>query len=337
MTLALRLALTALLGLFALGPATAQAASKSVCVYDPAGRAGPIFGFMEPWARNAAAWGAEVELKPYTDEATAIKDFDAGSCDAVAASGVRLQRFNKTTYTLEALGGIPDYTLLQRSVVALQKKADYAWMFKSGSYEVAGVYPLGAVYAFVRDSSIDNPQSLGGKKIATLDYDATSKFVVNNIGGVMVGVDLSTLGNTFNNGGADVTFLPATAYTPFELWKGLGEDGAVIKYPITQVTLQIVLKPGDWPEGFGAKSRSYAADNFGTALTAVKKAEAEIPAKYWKSPEAAKLQGFDDLLRKYRKQLLDKGSYNAKVLAMLKRARCGADKARPECADQQPY
>ena len=293
---------------------------------------------MEPWARNAATWGAEVELKPYTDEATALADFDAGSCDAVAASGVRLQRFNKTTYTLEALGGIPDYTLLKRSVVALQTVPSYEWMFKQGSYEVAGIYPLGAVYAFVRDGSIDNVESLGGKKIATLDYDKTSKYVVNNVGGVMVGVDLSSMGPTFNNGGADVAFLPATAYTPFELWKGLGANGAVIKYPITQVTLEIVLKPEAWPEGFSAKSRKFAADNFDVALSAVKKAEAEIPAKYWKAPDPAKVQGFDDLLRDLRRKLRDDvGAYNGKVLGMLKTARCGANKARPECADQNPY
>lgn len=335
MNLALRLALLCILGMATALPA--QAADKKVCVYDPVGRAGPIFGFMEPWAKQAEAWGASVELKPYPDEATAIKDFDAGSCDAVAASGVRLQRFNKSSYTLEALGGIPDYKLLGRSLVAVQKKDAYAWMFKSGSYEVAGVYPLGAVYAFVRDRSITSPSDLGGKKIATLDYDATSKYVVNAIGGIMVGVDLSTLGNTFNNGGADVTFLPATAYTPFELWNGLGAGGAVVKYPITQVTLQIMLKPADWPAGFAAKSRAFAADNFTVALGAVQKAEAEIPSKYWLTPSAEDAKAFDKLLRQYRKDLMDKGSYNAKVLALLKKGRCGSDATRKECAQEGNY
>ena len=72
-------------------------------------------------------------------------------------------------------------------------------------------------------------------------------------------------------------------------------------------------------------------------FAAVKKAEGEIPSKYWKTPTTANAQAFNTQLRKYRKDLMDKGSYNAKVLAMLKKARCGADAARPECADAGQY
>jgi len=335
MSTLLRLAILLLVG--ATFGATADA-DKKVCVYDPGGRSGFIFQFMEPWALQTSAWGAQATLMPYTDEATAVNDFAAGNCDAVAASGVRLQSYNKATYTLEAVGGVPDYTLFNRMLNALQTKETYSWVFPSKGYEVVGLYPLGAVYAFVNDKSINSVETLSGKKVATLEYDKTSMHVVKKLGGVVVPVDLSTLGPTFNNGGAQVTFLPATAYTPFELWRGLGDNGGVLKYPLLQVTLQIMIHPDRFPEGFADQSRAFVAAHWGDAKAAIDRAEGEIPAKYWMEPTASQKRGFDALFQRLRIELKDKvGAYDGRVLSMLKKGRCGSDKARAECADQLEY
>lgn len=321
-----------LLPLLALvAPSAARAAS--VCVYDPAGRTGFMYKMAEGWAVQAAAWGATVSLKPYTDEATAVNDFTAGSCDGVMASGVRLQRYNAATYTVEAVGGVPSYELLQPVLTTLQTKTNYAPMFDAGAYETVGIWPLGAVYVMVDDKSMASVGALAGKRIASLDYDKASALAIQRMGGVGVPADLATLGPAFNNGELDVLFLPATAYTPFELWHGLGTNGGIISTPLLQVTYQVLIHDGKFPADFGTKSRAWVASDFGTALKAIKAAEAGIPSKYWVTPTAAAKTELDGFAQKMRLELRDKAkSYDGRVLALLKKARCNAEPSRAECA-----
>ncbi len=333
MPLLLALVAALLLLLPGVAQAQAQAQARTACVYDPAGRTGFMFKLAESWAVQAAGWGAPVTLKPYTDEATAVNDFTAGSCDAVLASGVRLQRYNAATYTVEAVGGVPSYELLQPVLNTLQTKEVYAPMFKAGAYETVGIWPLGAVYVMVRDRNLASIGALSGKRIASLDYDKASGLAIQRMGGVGVSSDLATLGPAFNNGELDVLFLPATAYTPFELWRGLGQKGGIIRTPLAQVTFQILVHEGKFPADFGTRSRAWVAGDFATALKSIKAAEAGIPATTWIDPTAAAKAELDGFGQKMRIELRDKQkSYDGKVLALLKKARCNADGARAECA-----
>lgn len=324
-----------LAGAFALlGVASSsEAQAASVCVYDPAGRTGFMYKIAEGWAVQAAAWGATVSLKPYTDEATAVNDFTAGSCDGVMASGVRLQRYNAATYTVEAVGGVSTYELLQPVLTTLQTKSNYAPMFDAGAYETVGIWPLGAVYVFVRDRSLNSIGALSGKRVASLDYDKASALAIQRMGGVGVSADLATLGPAFNNGELDVLFLPATAYTPFELWHGIGTKGGVITTPLLQVTYQILIHDGKFPADFGTKSRTWVASDFGTAMKAIRSAEAAIPATSWITPTAAAKTELDGFSQRMRLELRDKQkAYDGRVLSLLKKARCNADATRAECA-----
>ena len=319
--------------LAALAVASPRAEAASLCVYDPAGRTGFAYKWMESWKTQAAGWGVAVELKSYNDEETAVKDFDAGKCDGIAATGIRLQKYNRAAYTVEAVAGVPSYALLKQVLVTLQTKDTYDHVFESGPYQTAGIYPLGAVYAFVRDRNINDAGDFAGRTIAYMDYDRTSLTVVETIGGVKVPSNLSTLSSTFNNGRADATFVPASAYTPFELWKGLGETGAVVKYPLLQVTMQIVLRKDAFPDGFDDQSRAYVASQFDTAMQTVNKAEAEIRSSYWIPMESpAKEQAFEREMQKLRIKLRDAGSYDPEILTLLRKARCNADSSRWECS-----
>lgn len=326
--------LAPLCALLGLGAASADAAAATVCVYDPAGRTGFAYGWMQSWQEASAAWGATVELKAYNDEETAVKDFDNGVCDGLAATGPRLQKYNRATYTVEAVAGVPSYKGLKNVLGTLQTNAAYSNLFTSGAYETVGIYPLGAVYAFVRDRGIDDTGDFAGRTIAYMDYDKTSLTVVETIGGVKVPVNLSTLSSTFNNGRADATFVPASAYTPFELWKGLGSNGAVVKYPLLQVTMQVVLRKDAFPAGFGDKSRTYVAGQFDTAMQVVNASEGAIKDSYWIPMESpAKEQEFEREMQKLRVKLRDQGVYDGSVLTLLRKARCYEDSARWECAN----
>jgi len=149
-----------------------------------------------------------------------------------------------------------------------------------------------------------------------------------------VPADLGSIGPKFNNGDVDACYVSAPAYAPFELGRGLGSNGGVIKYPIAQATLQLLVRHDKFPADFGAKSRTWFAGKYKTAEAIVKKAEAEIPSKYW--VDAQNTSGFDDMFLNVRLDLRDKHSaYDGKMLNTMARVRCGIDAARPECAEKK--
>ena len=270
----------ALTGLMASTPALAE--TRSLCVFDPGGKSGDYYALLEEFSIEASGWGVDISLKAYTDEETAAKDYEAGQCDGVAATGVRLQRFNRFPSTVEAIGALPDYALLQSMVNTLANYESAAKRLRSGDHETIGILPVGAVYLFVHDRSIDTVGELAGKRIATMDYDKASPVMVDRVGAIIVAADLGSIGPKFNNGDVDACYVSAPAFRPFELWRGLdATNGGVLRAPLAQATLQVMIRTDRFPADFPSKARKDLAGRFDKALEVVTKAEADIPAKYW--------------------------------------------------------
>jgi hypothetical protein len=325
--------IAALAGLATASPASAE--SRTICAYDPAGKSGEFFRLLGDYGLKAGEWGVNVELRAYTDEETAAKDYEAGQCDGVVATGVRLQRFNNYATTLEAIGALPTYSSIQSMMKSLAKYEGMAKPLTKGGHETVGIIPAGAVYLFVRDRNIDTVAELAGKRIATMDYDKGHPYMVNRMGAIVVPADLGSIGPKFNNGDVDICYMAAVGYGPFELHRGLASGGGVIKAPLAQGTFQVMIHQDKFPADFGAKSRQYWADNFQTAMTAVKKADSMIPADKWIEIPPDRLAEWDALFQDVRVELREKGSYNGTMLGYMKKTRCYQDKARAECADSR--
>lgn len=322
------LAVAALAGVAAASPAEAAV----VCTYDPAGRSGDYFKMLQDFALEAKTWGADIEVRPYTDEETASKDYEAGRCDGVVATGVRLQRFNRFPSTLEAIGALPTYDHLRYMVDALARYGNKGLV--SGDNETVGFIPVGAAYLFVRDRNVDTVAELAGKRIATMDYDKAAPVMVQRVGAIMVAADLGSIGPKFNNGDVDACYVSAPVYKPFELHRGLGDKGGVIRLPLAQATLQVLVRPSRFPAGFGDKARKYFASRFDDALAIVKAAEAGIPAKYW--IDVGSIEQFDELFQSVRVALRDEHkAYDGIMLKVMRNHRCERDPSRPECAEQK--
>jgi len=316
--------------------APAQAETRSICVYDPAGKSGDYFGIMSKYATEASTWGVEVEIKAYTDEETASKDYEAGQCDGVVATGVRLQRFNKFGASIEAIGGLKTYGQLKDMVTTLATSDGASAKLSQDGNTVVGFIPVGAVYLFVRDKGVDTVPELAGKRIATMAYDKASVFMVDRIGAIMVPADLGSIGPKFNNGDVDACYVSAPAFRPFELHRGLASGGGILKAPLAQATLQVMIRDDKFPDGFAAKSRADLLGRFGTALTIIEKAEADIPANLWVDIPEATLKDWDQMFQGVRISLRDeKKAYDPMMLSVMKTLRCKTDGARPECAENK--
>ncbi len=317
-------------GTIAIVSSQAQA-RQTICVFDLVGTAGDVYALMKDYALAAKGWGADIQLKAYTDERVAAEDFKAGKCDGASISGMRGRQFNSFTGSIDAIGALPDLKLTI-NVMQLLAKPQLAKDMVSGPYEVAGVIPVGAAYLFVNDRSLNTLAKAAGKKVAVLDYDKAQAKMVQQIGAQPVSSDVTNFGSKFNNGQVDVIGAPAVVFKPLELYKGLGSKGAIIRFPLLQVTGNVIIRKDKFPEGYGQKSRTWVAGQLPRAYTMLTKMEAEIPAKYWMDIPANDKVGYVKLMRESRIALTKEGIYNKKMMSFLKRARCQAEPSSFECA-----
>lgn len=304
---------------------------KTYCIFDPVGASGPIYTRMIDYSTAALAWGAEIELQAYTNEAVALADFQAGMCDAALVTGTRIRPFNVFTGSLEAVGGLTSYQQV-RELVNILARPQAAKYMKDGRYEIIGIIPGGSVYIFVRDRAIDSVEAAAGRKVATLDYDLASRHVVEHIGATMVPATVATFAPRFNNGDVDIAYAPAVAYEPFEMYKGLGEEGGIYRFAFAQMNFQLISYSDQFPEGFGQKSREFIASRFDSAMQHIITAEEGISENYWIDlPDEQELE-YLDMLANIRDELARRGVYDTQMMKLMKKLRCRANPMHHECA-----
>ncbi len=310
--------------------ATSSYAQK-MCVFDPLGTQGDIYSMMKDYALAAKQWGADITLKAYTDERIASEDLKAGQCDGASLTGVRTRQFNSFTGSIDSIGGLPSNSMA-KSVITLMANPKLAPLMLNKGYEVVGVSTLGSVYIVVNDRSINSLQQVVGKRFGVLDYDKAEAVMVEKVGGQAVSVDLTSIGGKFNNGQVDVIAVPALAFKALELNKGIGTKGAIVRFPMTHFTSDIIIRPGKFPEGFGQKSRTWVAAQVDRQMAIANRAERSIDARYWMElPEKDKL-GYTKIMREARLTLTRDEFYHKKMMGILKRVRCAQDPASFECS-----
>ena len=313
----------------------AQAAKVDICVFDLLGKSGESFQMAQEWALAAKSWGAEVNLIPRQDEAVADNDFKAGKCDGVFMTAMRARQYNKFAGSIDALGGAPSNEIAKRAIAFALDKRNESKMTSSLSgkkYEVAGIAPLGSAFIFVRDKGINSIEKAAGKKFAVLGYDDAQKIMVQRVGAQAVISDVSNFVAKFNNGQVDMVGAPAYAYKPLEIYKGLGSNGAMFNFPVLQVTADFVIRPDQFPAGFGQKSRDWFVKNLPKSFAMIGRSEAGIPAKYKMNLSAEDKTKYQKLLREGRMDMTKRGIYDASMMSVLKKARCSVDKANFECS-----
>lgn len=310
---------------------SAQAsAGNKICVFDILGAQGDVSGMMKDYALAATKMGASLELKSYTDERTAAEDFKAGQCDGVMLTGMRGRQFNSFSGSLDSIGAIPSYPVMEKTLATMANPA-LAGKMVQGKYEVAGIAPAGAAYLFVKSRSINHVDKLAGKKIAIFDYDKSQAKMVQKVGAQPVSSDITNFAAKFNNNAVDIIASPALAYKPLELYKGLGKDGAIVRFPIAQLTFQMIINKDKFPAGYGQKSRVYWDGQYDRAMGLIKKAEKDVPAGVWMDLPAKDRDGYVVMLRDARISLTKEGIYDPTMMKLLKKTRCSVDSGDAEC------
>lgn len=315
-------------------PNLAQA-KQNVCVFDLLGKAGESYKLMEEWALAAKTWGTDVNLIAYRSEDQVDKDFKTNKCDAVAMTTMRSRQYNKFGGSIDALGGVPSNEIANKAIVyALDKRnAKRLVSTQNGvKYELAAISPLGIAYIFVRDRTVNTLQKAKGKKFAYLHYDDAQKMAVQQVGAVGVPSDISNFVKKFNDGQVDAIAAPVYAFRPLEIYKGLGNKGAMFTFPVVNVTADLIIKADQFPLGFGEKSRAWSVKQLPKMFRKIQQMEADIPAKYKLTISKEDQITYQKLLRDGRIELTKRGVYDADMMSVLKRARCTVDRTNFECS-----
>jgi len=324
----------AALSIAAIAPiSSAQAAT--MCVFDVIGANGDVYNMVKDFTLELKTHGIDFDLKPYTDEGVAIGDFNSGQCDAVAATDLRTRPFNRFTGSISAVGALPTYKDLETLLATLaQPKA--APLMKENGYEVLGIVPAGAGFLFVNDREIDTAAELAGKRVATLDYQKDAIHMVNYVKATVVPSDMTNFAGKFNNGSVDTAYAPAFAYEALELYKGIGDKGGIVDYPLAQLTVQIIARDEVLEDSVAQKAREVAWGMFPQAMNMIGGLEKAIPEDKWISIPEKDIVGYQEMFRENRLEMRDgvNGApvvYSPKMLSLMSKIRCSSNPGASEC------
>lgn len=287
-----------------------------------------------PLKRKAST---DVTFRVYTDERVAAEDFKAKGCDGIAMSNIRARQFNAFVGSLDAIGAVPSYKHMDE-VIGLLARPEMAEYMVNKDYEVVGIIPMGVAYVMVRDRRINSLAKAAGKKVAVFDFDKSQAKLVQRVGAQPVAVDLSSVAGKFNNGQVDIMAGPALIFKPFELHKGMTNsdtgkvEGAIIRFPLLQVTGVMMMHRNRFPDGLGQLVREYASSQLAPAYKFVDDTEKSIDPKYWMDVPAADKPGYIKLMREGRIDMTKEGFYHPKMMSLLKKVRCKLEPANYECS-----
>ena len=310
-------------------------AKQQVCVFDLLGKAGESYKFLEEWALVSKKWGAQVQLISFQDEDLADKAFQNDKCDAVYMTSMRARTYNKFAGSIDALGGVPSNKIAQKAVEYVLDPRNTKRMIttlQGENYEVAGIGLIGSAYIFVKDRSLNTIEKAQGKKFAILHYDRAQRVMVERVGAVPVISDISNFIKKFNTGEVDVVAAPAYAYKPLEIEKGLGSKGAMLNFPVVNVTADLIVRPERFPAQFGVQSRQWFLQKIPQSFAMVQRLEAAIPSKIKMQLSKEDKEKYQRLLREGRIDLTKQGVYDPGMMRVLKKARCTVERTNFECS-----
>lgn len=322
-------------------PTTAQARdSKRFCVFDVAGASGYVYNLLKSYRRKALQYGEDLTMMPYTDEDRVRADFDAGRCDLIAVTDMGVRHYNRFTGSISAIGAVPRYEDLQvlLHILSSRRVAD---KLEQGDHTVLGVAPMGAAYLFVNDRSIDTVEDLRGKRIAVFEGHYDARHMVEYVGARPVRAKISNFAQLFNSGEVDMAYAPAAAYEVLEMFRGMGETGGIVRFPVGQVTVQLVAKKGTFDDEFVAHSRKAVSRLYSEAMRMIRQYEDTVPRERWVEIPASARQGYQEMLREVRIDLDNNQSklgqlaaqvYDDDMMTILRKVRCYTNPGGQECS-----
>lgn len=301
---------------------------RSFCVWDPLGRAGPIFATVSDQAVRSLHYGIVLDVRAYQDENVLLEDLKARRCDAALLRGNRVYEFNRFAATVEAIGAVPDLTHLKilMQVVANSRSAP---RLKENGYTVLGIASLGESYLFAADKNASNVDAFRDQPLAVVAHDPSlqaSAELFSNQTNVLL---MPELIQGFTQGTIPVMMAPLAVYPVMA--GQLSSPISIFAYPVAQSTVHLVGHSDRFPTGLAQLIREDFLFNFDAYQRRVEQERSAIPASSWKSVDAKSRAQFDREWSSLREELLSQGLYDESMLTLQQRVRCRLAPHADEC------
>lgn len=311
--------------------------SLTVCLFDPAGQNGPVAEIAKDLALDALAFGLKMKLRTYSDERVAAEEFKAGRCEAVGLSSLRARQFNRAVGSIDAPGNLRNYDEM-KTLIRIMAHPDFMPFAIAGKYQVIGVIPVGALFVMSRDRGINSIEKVAGKRVAVLDWDPAQAKMISALGAQPVPSDLSSFAGKFNNGQVDIIAAPSMAYHPLELYRGIGHQGGVIRFPIMLATGTLMIrrdlvlpKIPDLDQRL-LEMRQYGLRFIDDFLKRIEKMDNSLPANVWVELSAQEKVRYSRMLREARLKMTADGIYDTNVMHLMRKVRCKHQPQHEECS-----
>lgn len=313
---------------------------KEFCVFDVAGASGFVYQTLETYRRQVMADGVQLNMRPFTNEDEVIVAFEQGDCDLIAVTDMGVRKFNDFSGSISAIGAVPRYEDLKvlMYILASPRVADH---LETDSHQILGIAPMGAAYLFVNDRSINHVDALKGKRITVFEGHYDARHMINYVGAVPVDARISNFAQLFNSGEADISYAPGAAYEVLEMFRGMGDRGGIVRYPVGQVTIQLVARTGEFDDRFVRKSRRLVSRLYPEAMRIIRQYENTIPEERWVDIPDDAIMEYQEMLRGVRIDMqgsqdretqLAAAAYNENMMTILRKVRCYTNPGAQECS-----
>ena len=310
--------------------------NRKVCTWDPVGMNGPVMAFFKDLTAKAIPWGYALDFIAYLDENKVAEDLSAGKCDIGIVTAILSRDFVQFAGTLDAIGGITSEDKLKKTLASITspKATD---LMSDGNYEVVISMPVGSMFAFVNDKSINNIDRFRGKRIGILNGDIQTKTFAELAGAIPFNTTLEDFADQFKRGIVDIIFMPALAYETFELYKGLGDKGGILDIRLFYGMIQAIARKSEFAEDFGTKMRRYLYNKLDMTINMIDQAEQSIPPKYWIKTSQKSKDDLEELYKNIRLTLKVNKQFDSRALTFLWKIRCQTSPEREECIQPPEY
>lgn len=316
---------------------SAELLKRTICVFDPVGGAGDVAQIMKDFKLEARTWGVDFTVVTESSESVIANWLKEGKkCDAGALTGIKIREFNNFTPTVEAVGAVLSNKEMKLLLTVMSKNKKYTPFFRQNGYEIAGILPVGPVFALLRDRRWNSVDAIAGKKITYIQGDNASLGLIKQVGANPIPTDTNTFASMFNNGSVDITFAPAVTIAPLELYKGLANGGGIVDLVMSQITFQMIFREDKFPPEIAQKARDSSIANYDKTFAIIDEYTAKVDKKYWVNiTEPKLLNQYRTMLGDARVVLSKEGIYHPTVLNLMFKIRCRFSPTLGECS--KPY
>lgn len=301
---------------------------RSFCVWDPLGRAGPIFATVSDQTVRSLHYGIALDVRAYQDEELLLTDLKERRCDAALLRGNRVYEFNRFAATVEAVGAVPDLTHLKilMQVVANSRTAP---RLEENGFTVLGIASLGENYLFAADSKASDVDAFRDQPLAVVAHDESLQAIAQQFSSETNVLIMPELIQGFTGGTIPVMMAPLAVYPVMA--GQLSSPISIFAYPVAQSTVHLVGHSDRFPTGLAQLLREDFLFMFDAYQRRVEQERSAIPATSWKVVNTESREQFDREWSALRDELLHKGLYDESMLTLQKRVRCRLAPNAQEC------